>query len=67
MSEQPANVFAQHSDCTCIPQQCTAQGGEVWHLLATVHFRCLGSRERSERGPRRRKFTVYKRCRVSRR
>ncbi|KAH9401945.1 hypothetical protein TYRP_016514 [Tyrophagus putrescentiae] len=62
-----ANVFAQHSDCTCIHQQCTAQSGEVWHLLATVNFRCLGPRERSERGPRRRKFTVYKRCRVSRR
>ncbi|KAH9393081.1 hypothetical protein TYRP_006186 [Tyrophagus putrescentiae] len=61
------NVFAQHSDCTCIPQQCTAQGGEVWHLLATVNFRCLGPRERSERGPRRRKLTVAKRCRVSRR
>ncbi|KAH9393073.1 hypothetical protein TYRP_006178 [Tyrophagus putrescentiae] len=42
---------------------CTAQGGEVWHLLATVNFRCLGPRERSERSPRRRKFTVAKRCR----
>ncbi|KAH9405003.1 hypothetical protein TYRP_000837, partial [Tyrophagus putrescentiae] len=62
-----ANVFAQHSDCTCILQQCTAQGGEVWHLLAAVNFRCLGPRERSERGPRRRKLTAAKRCRVSRR
>ncbi|KAH9389350.1 hypothetical protein TYRP_023383 [Tyrophagus putrescentiae] len=62
-----ANVFAQHSYCTYIPQQCTAQGGEVWHHLATVNFRCLGSCERSERGPRRQKFTVAKRCRVSRR
>ncbi|KAH9403738.1 hypothetical protein TYRP_014928, partial [Tyrophagus putrescentiae] len=52
-----------HSDCTCIPQQCTAQGGEVWRLLTTVNFRCLGPRERSERGPRRRKFTVAKQCR----
>ncbi|KAH9404830.1 hypothetical protein TYRP_000661 [Tyrophagus putrescentiae] len=34
---------------------CTAQGGEVWHHLYTLNFRCLGSRERSER------------CRVSRR
>ncbi|KAH9398508.1 hypothetical protein TYRP_018749 [Tyrophagus putrescentiae] len=50
-----------------IPQQCTAQGGEVWHLLGTVNFRCLWPRERSERGQRQRKFTVPKRCRVSRR
>ncbi|KAH9406197.1 hypothetical protein TYRP_013802 [Tyrophagus putrescentiae] len=35
--------------------------------LYTLNFRCLGSRERSERDPRRRKFKVYKRCRVSRR
>ncbi|KAH9402555.1 hypothetical protein TYRP_016084, partial [Tyrophagus putrescentiae] len=48
-------------------KRCTAQGGEVWHHLYTLNFRCLGSRERSERGPRRRKFKVYKRCRVSRR
>ncbi|KAH9395461.1 hypothetical protein TYRP_020780, partial [Tyrophagus putrescentiae] len=41
------------------------QGGEVWHHLYTLNFRCLGSRERSERGPRRRKFKVYKRCRVA--
>ncbi|KAH9406059.1 hypothetical protein TYRP_014359 [Tyrophagus putrescentiae] len=59
-----ANVFAQHSYCTCIPQQCTAQGGEVWHHLATVNFRCLGSCA-SEQGPRRRKFTVAKRCRCT--
>ncbi|KAH9391763.1 hypothetical protein TYRP_022611 [Tyrophagus putrescentiae] len=32
----------------CIPQQCTAQNGEVWHLLATLNFRCLGFCERSE-------------------
>ncbi|KAH9407431.1 hypothetical protein TYRP_012250, partial [Tyrophagus putrescentiae] len=50
--------------CTYIPQQCTAQGGEVWHHLATVNFRCLGSCERSDQGPRRRKFTVAKRCRT---
>ncbi|KAH9393228.1 hypothetical protein TYRP_021918 [Tyrophagus putrescentiae] len=30
-----------------ITQKCTAQGGEVWHLLAAVNFRCLGPRERS--------------------
>ncbi|KAH9401871.1 hypothetical protein TYRP_017286 [Tyrophagus putrescentiae] len=57
------NSFGKHNDCICTLKQCTAQGGEVWHLLATVNFRCLGSRERSERGPRRRKFTVAKRCR----
>ncbi|KAH9391797.1 hypothetical protein TYRP_022504 [Tyrophagus putrescentiae] len=60
-------AIARPVDCICTLKQCTAQGGEVWHLLATVNFRCLGSRERSERGPRRRKFTVAKRCRVSRR
>ncbi|KAH9404988.1 hypothetical protein TYRP_000822 [Tyrophagus putrescentiae] len=48
-------------------KRCTTHGGEVWHHLYTLNFRCLGSRERSERGPRRRKFKVYKRCRVSRR
>ncbi|KAH9409178.1 hypothetical protein TYRP_023728 [Tyrophagus putrescentiae] len=26
--------------------RCTAQGGEVWHLLATLNFRCLGFCER---------------------
>ncbi|KAH9390922.1 hypothetical protein TYRP_006510, partial [Tyrophagus putrescentiae] len=44
-------------------KRCTTHGGEVWHHLYTLNFRCLGSRERSERGPRRRKFKVYKRCR----
>ncbi|KAH9388487.1 hypothetical protein TYRP_023456 [Tyrophagus putrescentiae] len=45
-------------------KRCTSHGGEVWHHLYTLNFRCLGSRERSERGPRRRKFKVYKRCRL---
>ncbi|KAH9403606.1 hypothetical protein TYRP_014789 [Tyrophagus putrescentiae] len=31
-------------------KRCTAQGGEVWHHLYTLNFRCLGSREGSERG-----------------
>ncbi|KAH9400242.1 hypothetical protein TYRP_001802 [Tyrophagus putrescentiae] len=55
------------TDVGKLASHCTAQGGEVWHLLATLNFRCLGPRERSERGPRRRKFKVAKRCRVSRR
>ncbi|KAH9403146.1 hypothetical protein TYRP_015914 [Tyrophagus putrescentiae] len=61
--QDTSEIRDKHSDCICTLKQCTAQGGEVWHLLATVNFRCLGSRERSERGPRRRKFTVAKRCR----
>ncbi|KAH9402924.1 hypothetical protein TYRP_015688, partial [Tyrophagus putrescentiae] len=50
---------------TGLPHQCTAQGGEVWHFLTTVNFRCLEPREQNKRGPRQRKFTVVKRCRQS--
>ncbi|KAH9401765.1 hypothetical protein TYRP_017170 [Tyrophagus putrescentiae] len=66
-SQLGSSLITLHSGCTCILQQCTAQGGEVWHLLAAVNFLCLGPRERSERGPKRRKLTAAKRCRVSRR
>ena len=50
-----------------VEEWCTTKGGEVWQHLYTSNFRWLGSRKRSERGPMRRKFEVYKRFRVSRR